>query len=211
MEKDQILEAPEYEGLRVKLCSDGKYRWTASLNLLKNPAAYLTICKIFGIIGGIAFLSAYIGPAFRGDFAIIGHEIKYWGIAVLVFLAISGLAYLIVAAIYKGKYIVRFTMDENGLLHEQVEAQKKKAQVLGGVVGATGALRANPLQAGQGALIAAHTSLSSDFSKVRCIKACPRQSFIKVNSPLSKNQVYTAPEDFDFVLDYIKSHCPNAK
>ena len=86
-----------------------------------------------------------------------------------------------------------------------------KVQVLGGVVGATGALRGNPLQAGQGALIAAHTSLSSDFSKVRSIKASPRHSTILVNEPMSKNQVYTAPEDFEFVLNFIKSHCPLVK
>lgn len=211
MENNQTLETPEYEGLRVKLCSDGKYRWTASLNLLKNPTVYFTVCKIFGIIGLVAFLTAYIGPAFRGEFAVIGHELKYWGIVVLAFLVISALAYLIVAAIYGGKYIVRFTMDENGLLHEQVEAQKKKARAMGGVVGAAGVLTGNPGRAGQGAFVAAHTSLSSDFSKVRSIKAYPRQAFIKVNSPLSKNQVYTDPEDFDFVLDYIKSHCSNTK
>lgn len=211
MENNRPMESSEYEGIRVKLCSDGKYHWTVPVNLLKNPTAYFTVCKIFGIIGGIAFLTAYIGPAFRGDFAVIGHELKYWGIAVLVFLLISALAYLIVAAVYKGKYIVKFTMDENGILHEQVEAQKKKAQVLGGVLGAAGALRGNPAQAGQGALVAAHTSLSSDFSKVRKVKASPRFSTIRVNEPTAKNQVYTAPEDYDFVLDYIRSHCSNAE
>ena len=211
MENNRPMESPEYEGIRVKLCADGKYHWTVPVNLLKNPTAYFTVCKIFGIIGGIAFLTANIGPAIRGDFAVIGHELKYWGIAVLVFLLISALAYLIVAAVYKGKYVVKFTMDENGILHEQVEAQAKKAKVLGGVVSATGALRGNPMQAGQGALIAAHTSLSSDFSKVRSIKASPRHFTILVNEPMSKNQVYTAPEDFEFVLNFIKSHCPLVK
>ena len=210
MENNRPMESSEYEGIRVKLCSDGKYHWTVPVNLLKNPTAYFTVCKIFGIIGGIAFLTANIGHAIRGDFAVIGHELKYWGIAVLVFLLISALAYLIVAAVYKCKYIVKFTMDENGILHEQVEAQKKKAQVLGGVVGAMGALRGNPMQAGQGALIAAHTSLS-DFSKVRSIKASLRHFTILVNEPMSKNQVYTAPEDFEFVLNFIKSHCPLVK
>ena len=34
---------------------------------------------------------------------------------------------------------------------------------------------------------------------------------ILVNEPMSKNQVYTAPEDFEFVLNFIKSHCPLVK
>lgn len=205
------MENLDYEGINVRLCADGKYHWTCPLDLLKNPSAYFTVCKIFGILFGIAFLTANVGPALRGEFAVIGAELKYWGIALLVFLVISGVAYLILDALYGGKYVVRFTMDENGILHEQIPAQAKKAKVLGGVVGATGALRGNPLQAGQGALIAAHTSLSSDFSKVRSIKASPRHFTILVNEPMSKNQVYTAPEDFEFVLNFIKSHCPLVK
>ncbi len=207
----QEIDANEYDGIQVRLCSDGKYHWTFPMDMLRNPSAYFTICKIFGALGGIAFITAYIGPVFRGDFAPLVHDLKYWGIAVLAFLLISAVAYLIVAAIYRGKYIVRFTMDEKGILHEQIPQQKKKAQVMGGVVGAAGVLGGKAAQAGQGALIAAHTSLSSDFSKVRSIKAFPRRSFIKVNEPLSKNEVYVCPEDFDFVLNYIKSRCPGAK
>lgn len=208
---DQALESPEYGGIRVKKCTDGKYRWTYPMNMLKNLAPFYTVCKILGILGGIAFVATYIGPAFHGNFAEIGHDLKYWGIAVLVGLAIAFLSYLIVAAMYKGRYIINFTMDENGLCHKQVEYQKKNARVIGGLVAGAGALTGNPVRVGQGMLVAGHTSLTTDFSKVRSIKPVPRLSTIKVNGPLSKNQVYTAPEDFDFVLDFIVNHCPNAK
>lgn len=207
----QELNANEYDGIRVRLCSDGKYHWTFPMNMFKNPSAYFTICKIFGILGGIAFLTAYIGPLFRGEFATIIGDLKYWGIAVLVFLLISAVAYLIVAAVYGGKYIVRFTMDENGVLHEQIPQQQKKARAIGGAVAAAGVLGGSPAKAGQGALIAAHTSLASDFPKVRRIKAYPGRSLIKVKEPLSNNEVYACSEDFEFVLNYIKSHCPKAK
>lgn len=202
---------PDYDGQEVRLCTDGKYRWTYPMNMLKNPTAFFTVCKIFGILGGVAFLTMYAGPLFRGEFAVIGHELKYWGIAVLVFLAIAGLAYLIVAAMYKGKYIVQFTMDENGILHEQIEEQKKNAKIIGGLVAGAGAVSGNPARIGQGAMVASHTSLSTEFSKVRSIKALPGRTTIKVNEAVTKNQVYTTREDFDFVLDYIKSHCPQVK
>lgn len=209
--QEKTLEHPDYNGPEVRLCTDGKYRWTYPMSMLKNPTVFFTICKIFGILGGIAFLTTYIGPLFRGEFAVIGHELKYWGIAILVFLVIAGLAYLIVAAVYGGKYIVHFTMDEKGLLHEQIPEQKKKAQIMGGAVAGAGALAGNPGRVAQGGMIAAHTSLSTDFSKVHSIKAIPGQATIKVNESLKRNQVYTSPEDFDFVLQYIKSHCPQAK
>ena len=214
MERDKqekTLEHPDYNGPEVRLCTDGKYRWTYPMSMLKNPTVFFTICKIFGILGGIAFLTTYIGPLFRGEFSVIGHELKYWGIAILVFLVIAGLAYLIVAAVYGGKYIVQFTMDEKGILHEQIPEQKKKAQIMGGVVAGAGALAGKPGRVAQGGMIATHTSLSTDFSKVRSIKAFPGRATIKVNEAFNKNQVYTSPEDFDFVLQYIQSHCPQAK
>lgn len=210
-QQEKTLEHPDYKGPEVRLCTDGKYRWTCPMNLLKNPSAYITVLKIFGILGGVAFLTINLGPLFRGEFAQIAHELKYWGIAVLVFLAISGVSYLIVAAMYKGKFIVQFTMDEEGILHEQIEEQKKNAKIIGGLVAVAGAASGKPGRLAQGAMVASHTSLSTDFAKVRSIKSYPRLNTIKVNAPLSKNQVYTTPEDYEFVLQYIKSHCPKAK
>lgn len=200
-----------YDGPQVRLCEDGAYRWTYPVNMLKKPVIYLTVCKIFGIIGAVAFVTGYIREVIRGDFAAIVHDLKYWGIAVLVFLAISALAYLVVAAIYGGRYVVRFTMDEKGITHEQLPAQQKKARGIGKAVAAGGALAGNVGRVGQGMLVASHTSLSSDFSKVRRIRPQRLWNTIKVNEPFAKNQVYTTREDFDFVLGFIRSHCPQAK
>lgn len=121
---DNQLEQTTYKGERVRLCTDGKYRWTWPMNMYKNPLVLLTVLKIFGIIFGVAMVLMFIGPAFRGEWSAV------------------------------------------------------------------------------------HTKTSSDFSRVRRIKAYPRLHSIKVNDGLSKNQVYTHPEDFSFVLDYIQSHCP---
>lgn len=40
-----------------------------------------------------------------------------------------------------------------------------------------------------------------------------RQAYevIKVNEPFAKDRAYVEPEDCAFVLDYIVSHCPNAR
>ena len=201
------LESPGYRGREVRLCTDGKYRWTYPMNMLKNPLVYLTVCKIFGGIGAVAWIIGYTGAVFRGEWDRVLGDLKWWGVAVLVFLAISALAYLIVAAQYGWKYIVEFTMDEKGITHEQTPAQKKVAQRIGGAVSGAGALAGNVGRTGQGMLIAGHTSLSSDFAVVRSVKAFRRWHTIKVNEPFAKNQIYTTPEDFDFVLQYIRSHC----
>ena len=209
--EDTTIPGPDYNGSKVQRCTDGKYHWTYPMNMYLNPTVYLTVCKIFGIIGAVAYIAMYIGPLFRGEFGLIVQDLKFWGIAVAVFLVISSRAYLIVAGMYGGKYVVRFTMDEKGLLHEQIPEQKEKARKLGDAVSGAGFLSGHIGRAGQGALISAHTSLSSDFSKVRRIKAYPRRGTIKVNEPLAHNQVYTSREDFDFVLQYIREHCPKVK
>lgn len=205
--------APEeqYDGPRVTLCADGKYHWTYHLNMLKNPMVFLTICKIFGIIGGLAFLISMITTVKDSGWGAFADSLKYWGIGVLVFLVLAGVSYLIWAAIYGGKYVVRFTMDEKGLVHDQIPEQAKKARVLGGVLAGTGVLTGNATRAGQGMAVASHTSLASDFSKVKSIKPYARWNTIKVNEPLSKNQVYICEEDFDFVLNYLHEHCPKVK
>lgn len=211
IETNQQLETPEYDGINVKLCSDGKYRWTYPMHMLKNPSVYITVLKIFGMIGAVGFIAMYIKPVIHGDFATILPDLKWWGVAVLVFLVISFISYLIVAAMYGWKYKVKFTMDENGILHEQTPEQKKHARRIGGALAGAGILTGNLTRAGQGILVASHTSLESDFNKVRKVKPQRRWNTIKVNQPFAKNQVYTTPEDFDFVLDYICSHCPKVK
>lgn len=200
-----------YDGKEVKLCEDGKYHWTYPMNMYKNPTIFLTVCKIFGILGGIAFVLLSFSYIRDGEWKQLLNDLKYWGIAVAVFLVIALVAYLIVAGMYGGRYIVRFTMDETGIDHEQIPSQKKNARIIGGALAGGGILGGSPGRVGQGMMVASHTSLSSDFSKVRKIKAFRGRSTIKVNAPFSKNQVYTTREDFDFVLDYIRQHCPRAK
>ena len=74
-----------------------------------------------------------------------------------------------------------------------------------------GVLTGNASAAGAGILAATRNSLVSNFSAVRSIKAYPGRNLIKVNAPMSKNQVYVDDTQFQFVLDYIRSHCPKAK
>ena len=210
-DRDRRPESTSYSGKEVRLCTDGKYRWTYPLNMLTNPQIYLTVCKIFGIIGGAAFVVTNMGNVVHGEFATIVGELKYWGIAAAVFFVISILAYFIVAGKYGMKYIVRFTMDEKGIVHDQIPEQKKKAQKMGAALAGSAMLAGNPGGAGQGMMIAGHTSLTSDFSKVKRVKALRRWNTIKVNEPFAKNQIYTTERDFDFVYRYIVSHCPKVK
>lgn len=197
----------------VTLCDDGKYRWIYAMNMWKNPTILILVVKIiFGVFIGIWVVMTIFNiceNGWDGD-SIWGMT---WPFMILmgVFAVITLLAYAIIAAIYGGKYIVRFTMDEQGVLHEQIASQAKKAQKIGAITAVAGVLTGKPAMVGLGTSSAARTSMSSDFSSVRSVKAYKRNNVIKIREILSNNQVYARDEDFDFVYNFIKSHCPRVK
>jgi len=212
------LADTNYEGSRVSLCKDGKYRWTYEFNMLKNPAIILVVYKIFLILLSIPFIINVIALARNGelqkewnDRLWSGSNPKVWLVVMAVFVVIILLAYLLVAWMYGGKYIVHFTMDENCIVHEQEAAQSKRAQKLGLLTALVGIFAKRPSTIGAGMLAASRTTFTSDFPNVRRIKPRRALKLIKVNKLLDRNQVYVPREDFDFVLDFIRRHCPQAK
>lgn len=190
--------------------SDGKYRWTYEMSLFKNPTIFLLIWKIFFFI----FLGVF-AVVNISDFIKWGPEKALENLPVLGYLllgmtAVVGLGYLIYAAIMGGKYIVEFEMDEKGIKHKQTPSQAKKAQKLGRITMIAGAASGSIGTIGAG-MNAQRTEMYSEFAKVRKVKACPHRHLIKVNEFLEHNQIYAAKEDFEFVKDYIISHCSNIK
>ena len=107
-----------------------------------------------------------------------------------------------------GKSCVLFEMDEKGITHTQAPRQFKKAQIMSLINGLTAT---NLSALGNAMIVGSRSSMSSDWSKVRSVQCFPRRGVIKVNELLNKNQVYVSEEDFEFVRDYIVSHCVNAK
>ena len=197
------------EEARVRLCDDGKYRWIYEMNMLTNPTVFLTVFKIFLYIilaGWLIFgiLLYLIHGDFEGflDFSK-GALIAIAGMAGLTFLGV-----LLLSAMYGGKYVVLFEMDEQEIKHIQLPKQVKKAEALGMLTALVGVLANKPAAAGAGLLASGKTTSTSEYKKVRRVVARRTLHLIKVNQLLEKNQIYVPDEDFDFVYEYIKSRCP---
>lgn len=87
-----------------------------------------------------------------------------------------------------------FEMDEKGILHAQMAKEVKKQQVVSSILSST------------------FTAWKSDFPKVRHVIPVRRRDLIKVNELLTKNRIFVDdPEDYEFVLDYIRQRCPRVK
>ena len=190
----------------IVLCPDGKYRWVYEFSMLRNPVILLTIVKIFVAIFAVIFLLIAIGPVMDGNTNGLWDEMKILLIFFVFFMGLVCVAYLIVAAQYKWKYMVLFEMDENGIVHLQMPEQFEKAKAVAWLSMASGIATGNIGQVGQGMMIAENDRRISTFQAVRRVKSIRSMHTIKVDQPLSHNQVYADGEDFDFVLNYIKEH-----
>ena len=206
------VEDIRYEGTEVRLCKDGKYRWKYEMNMLTNPMIFLTVLKVFGgVVIGLFLVFGFFLYMIHGDWEGLWGMAKAMLIVLAIFFGLTILGVLLVAAKYGGKYIVLFEMDEKGIVHMQEPKQFKKAQRLGAVTAMAGAAGGSLSTAGTGMLAASRNSSTSEFSKVRKVKPRRWLHVIKVNQLLNHNQIYVSKEDFDFVYDFIKSHCPKVK
>lgn len=198
----------------VYLCADGVYRWYYEYKMLKNPTIFLTVLKVLGM--SAAIVAALVAIFSLKDWINYGFQLeagsgKVLLIVIAVFLGITVLSYIILAALYGWKYLVLFEMDETQITHIQMPRQVKKAETVGLLTALVGAMSDRPALAGVGLVSTVKSTSTSEWEKVRKVKCRRGLQTIYVNSRLDHNQIYVEPEDFDFVKDFIVSHCTNAK
>ena len=198
---------------RVTLCPDGKYRWVFEVPMLKNPSILYDVYKVLGISIGVVWLLNVLLIGCEEGFSLENlWSSTYIILVVLLILAVIGLiAYVIVAWCYGWKYVVLFTMDEKKIVHQQMPRQVKKAQVLGALTTFAGAVAGKPSVVGTGYLAASRSTTTSELANVARLIPRRRQNLIKVNQLLNRNRIFVPNEDFDFVYNFLRQHCPKAK
>ena len=198
-------------GSAILLCPDGVYRWTYEFSMYRNPAILFTVWKAVALSVGLVWLFAACLDLFENGFDAQG-QLQTAGVFLLIFagvgIVVGGLAYLVVAAVYGGKYCVVFEMDGRGVRHSQLPKQFKKAQVLGALAVLAGAAKGSFSAAGAGMLAASRSSMYTEFAKVRGGRLARKRSTIYLSEGLERNQIYTDPQDFDFVLSFVRSRVP---
>lgn len=198
----------------IWLCPDGVYRWHYELNMLRNPTIILSVWKVLAVSFGAVFalllaidlIQRNIGS--MEDLAGIG---KLFLILTAVFICLSVVSYLILAAMYGGKYMVLFEMTEDYVRHIQMPRQFRKAQAMGWLALLAGIASGRPAAAAPGLIASARNTSTSVFKDVDVVRSRRRRSTIHVSQRLDKNQVYAEDADFDFVEKFIQDRCIRAK
>jgi len=195
------------------LCPDGKYRWVYDVPMLKNPSILMEVYWVLGISFGIVWLFVLLMGGCENHFrpAALWDITRGFLILMAVFFVLGWVAYFFVSWYYGWKYSILFIMDEQEVVHKQLPGTEGKARAIGKLTALAGAGGGKVGMAGMGILVANRTSMSSSYSSVRRLIACRRRNLIKVRERFSRNMVFVADEDFDFVYKYLCDHCPNAR
>ncbi len=213
-ETKQLERQGESVSENIWLCPDGVYRWVYEYDMLRNPGIMVTVWKVLGISFGAVFLFNLIVSLFGGDLKTMD---DLWGIGKLflilagIFLVLSVVSYIILAALYGWKYQVLFEMTDEYVKHIQMPKQFKKAEAIGWLTAFVGALAHKPYMVALGSNVAARNTSTSEFKNVEIVKVRRKRHTIHVNQLLDKNQVYAEDADFDFVEKYILDRCVKAK
>ena len=182
----------------IYICSDGKYRWVYELDMLKNPIILFTIWQALDISILIMAFILFLIELFDGN-------VKNWIDGFLltpelliiagVILLLSLIGYAIVAIMYGWKYMVLFEMDENGIVHNQMQKEFKKPEAMSWLTIMAGVVAGNPTTMGAGILSATKTASSSSFKNVKKVIPKKRLHTIYVNELLEKADIrFTSSE-----------------
>ena len=203
--------SPPYQSRNIQCGPDGVYRWVYEVPLMSNPVVFVTVFKALGITFAILALIFVIINLANGE----GWEaLLFMGKLMLIiggiFIVLFLLSYLIFAAINGWKYVMIFEMGQEGILLRQLNRQVKRAKAIAMLAVIAGLAGGNRGAVSAGVLSATHQEMYCEFGSVRSVKPKRGWHTIKVREMLTHHQVYAADEDFDFVFQFILSHCPKA-
>ncbi|ETP73281.1 hypothetical protein UYO_0747 [Lachnospiraceae bacterium JC7] len=213
-----LMEEAETELFEDSGLPEGIYRdahgtlyWEYQLDMLKNPVILFMILKImFAICGGIALFLMILMLINDEDFidALKMGAIIVFGMGGFI-AVLTLISWFIVVAIHGAQYIVVHRMNENEVLHMQTRQEKNVSRKMRGALLIVGLLSRNPSSVGLA--MGAREEMTSSFRDVKAVIASRGHDLIKVNNVLLHNHVYAYPHQYEFVFNYIASHCPGAK
>ena len=195
------------------LCPDGKYRWVYDVPMLKNPSILFDVYWVLVISFGIVYLFVMLIGGCTGNLSwkITWSMTKTFVLLSAFMFVLGWVAYFFVAWYYGWKYSILFIMDEKEVVHEQLKSTQHKARAIGKLTALAGVASGKPGMVGLGILAANRTSMTTTYDSVRRVIPRRRMNLIKVNGLLTRNRVFVADEDFDFVYEFLLQHCHNHK
>lgn len=191
--------------------SRGDIHWNISLDLSKNPFILHTAYKLFmgpsfliGII--IVIVCCALGGTI-GDILMISGIFFGVGAGLAI---VCKIVYSLTMAVGGSVYTVDHLMTEekisyNLLESESDETHKQRAEILLWFVDYCGKGIASLMMDFE-----PNKDFDSQYSEVRRITADKSHNIIRLKHRVLENRIYVEPQQFDFVFNYLTSHCKKA-
>lgn len=189
----------------------GAYHWVYHLDMKRNPVLLLVLLKIMVYIcGGMAVFMFFATWLNHNTFAeaVKAFAIVFFGIGGSLAL-VTYISWLIIMKIHGGNYTVEHLMTEDRIEHLQTQEEQEQSKKVKAMVFVLGMLSDDP--GAVGLAMGGQEEMTSRYADVKKIIASPRHDLIKVNNVLQHNHIYAYPHQYEFVWNYITSHCPSAK
>ena len=202
----------KYDTTAVVQDENGKYHWIYTYSMWENYSMLRPVLIGLGIsfLVILVIILAALHQSGRDTGYLVKVFLLYLGI-VLVILLITVLSYALVAAFYGGKYVSLYEMDSEGLSHYQPSSQADKERAIGLFAAAAGFLGGNAGTTIAGLTAGSRLVVRAEFPKIKSLKIVSDKEEIRVHSFMTWHTVHVPRESFEFVADYMTSHCVNAK
>lgn len=173
--------------------------WEVKVSIFTNPI----IVKEIGMAIGIPFfiLISFLLIISKGD--ILGTDTKYAFFLIFILFLFT---FILIMALYGGKYHAGFTIDSKGILNYTQKKQLKKNRILNGLLIFLGFLTGKPGVAGTGLLADSRQSVFIKWSNIRKVKFYPKSYSIIVRGGYTeKIGVFCTMENYQEVKSLIIS------
>ncbi len=202
-------EEADQLGLNVIfLEKDGTYDWIYCLRMFQNLSMFKFVMKIMIFMFAAITVIMLVLTGGSGDVLWL---LGILGLCFAAVILIVLFSFWLVDKLFKGRYMLIYEMNEQGLTFSQTTDQAQITRTIAATSAAVNAAGGNAggVIAGTG-LALSPNSYHADFSKVRSVKGRKSDHLIWVNTFLQYLMVYVPDDAYDFVWTYITERCVNA-
>jgi len=193
-----------------RLVSAGnEHRWLIDVDLWRDTLIPLTVLKVIALAAAFPAAVLLLVELLDGDPARgVRAALQVYAIAAGVLLALFVVAYPIFVLVKGGRYSVAFEMDATHLRHVEMPRSADRSALLAWVGVLAGLAARDATAMGGNVLALARKEMVTRFTDVRKVVIEPRRHVVRlVARDMTRNVVYTHPEDFERVRDAILARC----
>ena len=192
------------------LVTNGRqYRWMVDVDLWRDTVLPGMLLKLIALAAAFPALLLLLIEVIEGNAAGgVRAAAQVYAIVAGILLALFVIAYPLFILLKGGRYAALFEMDASEVRHIEMPASTDRTALLTWVGVLAGAAARNPTAMGASLLGGARRAMTTRFADVRKVIVDERRHVIRlVARDMTRNLLYTPPEDFARIRDAVLERC----